>query len=179
MQQKNDSNAEAFAEIMQKAGNKLYGYSAKPDAEKYGYEGLTRIIYAAEVAQINRFDSLNPPTVYFRLAEKMAAMQKLVQYAVQSFVQMYMQTFVQYLVKNFYKGGAKRQNDTSSSHTVPFWFKYGSFRYKIIQYADGFAEKICADFRNAAEEPLPQRVCYNMFCQGAEYRLPDCFLSLM
>jgi hypothetical protein len=32
-----------------------------PDAEKHGYSGLARIIYAAEGAEIIRFHSPNPP----------------------------------------------------------------------------------------------------------------------
>jgi len=71
----------------------LYEYSTKLDAEKHGYDGLTRIIPVAEGRGGNPF--LSAPSaqfaVYSRSAKKMAPMQKPVQLSVQMLMQIFMQ----------------------------------------------------------------------------------------
>jgi hypothetical protein len=50
--EKNGSDADAYAEAMQKVGYKLYEYSTKSDADKHRYSGLSRLI---------RSNLLHPP----------------------------------------------------------------------------------------------------------------------
>jgi hypothetical protein len=78
----------------------LYGYSTKLDAEKYGYDGLARIIYAASEMRVIRFYPPDPPNSWSILRlQKNGTDAEAVQNAVQLSVQMNLQNFVQKLLQ--------------------------------------------------------------------------------
>jgi hypothetical protein len=59
--EKNGSDADEFAEEMQKTRLKLYVFSAKLDKDKHGYDGFAQLVHAEQGARLIRSDSPNPP----------------------------------------------------------------------------------------------------------------------
>jgi hypothetical protein len=71
---KKGSDADAYAEAMQKVGYKLYEYSTKSNAEERELGGLARIIPVTEGRSLS--GSIRPIRGLFLICRKMAQMQK-------------------------------------------------------------------------------------------------------